>query len=105
LDDATITAEFFAGLTPLGTITRTVNGDGGARLFAGLASTPIITHVSILANFDSGGFAIGNMRYGVIPEPGTLWLGLAGALLIGIGLRKRGFRGAKKNLTRRLEIE
>lgn len=74
--------------SPIATITRTVNGSGGALLFALQDDTPgkWISHLDIV---DSNGddFAISQLRQGnSIPEPGTMLmfgsgiLGLAGTL-------------------------
>jgi hypothetical protein len=58
----TYTAEFFSGAVSLGSITQTVEGFAGARLYA--ASTEPITRVEISGE-DSSGFAIAQLRYAI----------------------------------------
>ena len=65
-----VRVEFFSGTTLVGTITRLVNGDAGARLFAAESDMPI---TSILIDDLAGDdFAIANLRSA--PEPGALTL-------------------------------
>ena len=61
----TYTAEFFSGAVSLGSITRTVEGLAGARIYA--ASTEPITRVEISGapGEDSLGFAIAQLRYAI----------------------------------------
>lgn len=82
----TMVARFYdASDNLLGTISRNVNGNAGARLFAASSPTPI-AYVVFSSDVD---WAVGAFRYGtlqtpVIPEPGTMALfgtGLAAGLL------------------------
>lgn len=83
------TAIFFSGANQIGTIARNVDGDSGARLFAGTVtgSTGLITSVQI--SIVGTDFAIGELSYEFkptifpIPEPSTLASCLAGTLLAG----------------------
>ena len=66
---------FFQGATLVGTITRSVNGSGGALLFAGSTTNQPFTRAVIL-NTDglSNGFALAQLRYSVaaVPEPASI---------------------------------
>jgi hypothetical protein len=87
-----ITAEFYNGLTLLGTILFSVDGDGGAQLFAAtlddfgadLGNVDKFTRVVVSSDAD---FAIGRIRYAAtssaVPEPGAIAM-LLGAGAIGI---------------------
>jgi len=104
MGDYTLVAEFYdeAG-TPLGTIERSVSGQGGARLFAARYgdANAIKSVVFSPLNPDQPDqfvfWAAGAFRYGfarpqqdpepVIPEPGTLVLMGIGGLAIGLGRR------------------
>lgn len=61
---------FMNGSTTLGTITRTVDGNGGALLFAASSSTPI-TSVVLTAPSGANGFALAQLRYGGAAPVGT----------------------------------
>lgn len=77
---ASITAQFFGGGVPLGSITQSVTGDGGAKLFAAYSSQGI--NDVIINGSDTFGpaeFGIAQLRYGndiaaAVPEPGSLLL-------------------------------
>jgi hypothetical protein len=63
-----MTAHFYNGATLVGSITRSVDGDGGAVLFA--ASTDgstAFTSVVFSAEAGSNGFALANLRYSLAP--------------------------------------
>jgi hypothetical protein len=87
----TMVAKFYdAADNLLGTITRSVNGKSGARLFAAQSDVPI-AYVVFSSDVD---WAVGAFRYGnlggpspVIPEPGTMLLMGIGGLAIGLGRR------------------
>lgn len=88
----TMTAKFYdASDNLLGTISRDVNGNAGARLFAARSDVPI-KYVVFRSDVD---WAVGAFRYGtqgsapVIPEPGTMLLMSIGGLAIGLGRRFR----------------
>jgi hypothetical protein len=87
----TMVAKFYdASDNLLGTITRNVTGNKGARLFAAQSDVPI-AYVVFSSDVD---WAVGAFRYGnlggsspVIPEPGTMLLMGIGGLAIGLGRR------------------
>jgi hypothetical protein len=86
-----ITADFYDGATLLGSITRSVSGDGGARLFAGIADFgDSFTRVVVSSEAD---FAIAQLRYvlpnTIIPEPATWAMLIAGFGLVGAAMRRR----------------
>ena len=85
----TFTLDFYDGVTLLGTITRTINGNGGARLLAGEAGVgEKFTSVKLSTN---SGFAIAQLRYqlSAIPEPATWALLIAGFGMVGVAARRR----------------
>jgi hypothetical protein len=91
-----ITAEFFSGATSLGTITRAVDGSGGALLFAAAADFgDTFTSVVVTSAAD---FAVAQLRYtipsGVIPEPATWAMMIAGFGLVGAAARRRRLQHA-----------
>lgn len=78
----TMTAQFYdAGGNLLGTISRDVNGNAGARLFAAQSSTPISSVVfSSVEDWAAGAFRYTLPTGPVIPEPTTMALFGAGLL-------------------------
>jgi hypothetical protein len=90
----TITATYFNGATPLGTISRSLQYNA-ARVFAASSSTPI-TSVVITAPLAAGGFAMAQLRTGstliggpdvtAIPALGLPELGALSLLLAGAGV-------------------
>jgi hypothetical protein len=91
-----ITAEFFSGAVSLGTITRSVDGNGGARLFA--AAADFGDTISSVVVTSSADFAVAQLRYtipsGIIPEPATWAMMIAGFGLVGVAARRRRLVGA-----------
>ncbi|MGC8783939.1 MAG: PEP-CTERM sorting domain-containing protein [Armatimonadota bacterium] len=87
----TMTARFYdASDNLLGTISRNVNGNAGARLFAASSPTPI-AYVVFSSDVD---WAVGAFRYGTlggpaIPEPGTMALFGTGLVAGLLPLRRR----------------
>jgi hypothetical protein len=88
----TISATFFNGATPLGSISRALTYNG-ARVFALSSATPI-TSVQISSPLAAGGFALAQFRVGsvligeslsVIPTLGLPELSALGLLLAGAG--------------------
>jgi hypothetical protein len=57
-----VSVDFMNGATTLGTVTRTVNGNAGALLFAATSTTPI-TSVVITTPLAANGFALAQLRY------------------------------------------
>jgi hypothetical protein len=87
------TVQFFNGATLLGTISKYFEGDREFRLFAATAGPgQSITHVTATADWH---LLMGRLRYdlapsgGVIPEPATWAMLIAGFGLAGVGLRRR----------------
>jgi hypothetical protein len=89
---SSLTAEFFNGAVSLGSITRNVNGNAGARLFAARTTTGSFDRVVITGTDD---FAIAQVRYApttlVVPEPASATLFGLGVL----GLAGMGWRGRR----------
>ncbi len=85
-----MTAWFYdASNNLLGTISRDVSGDAGARLFAAQSSVPV-SYVLLSSDVDwaAGAFRYAPARGPVIPEPTTM--ALFGAGLLGfLPLRRR----------------
>jgi len=81
----TMRADFYDGATLVGSISRSVDGMAGARLFAGATTSDKFTHVVVTTDPGAMGYAIAQLRYGeLIPEPATLLLlgsGLVGAFV------------------------
>ena len=84
------TALFLDGATPVGSITRNPDGNGGALLFAASTTTGVFTGV-LITNNASDDFAIANQRFLVAsPEPSTI--GLLSAAGLGLLFFKRRLR-------------
>ncbi len=82
-----ITVEFFDGAALVGSITRAVDGEGGARLFAAAADAgEKFTSVRIFSEAD---FAVAQLRYNIVPEPATWAMLIAGFGMIGFAMRRR----------------
>lgn len=91
-DFFTITADFYDGAKLLGSISRSITGDGGARLFAGQAVGGQITSVVVSSDWD---FGLAQFRYrsaaNPIPEPST-WTFMLACSLVLLGAKGRNFR-------------
>lgn len=59
-----ISVDFMNGGTVLGTVTRSVNGNAGARLFAASSTTPITSVV--IRPSGGNGYALANFRYATV---------------------------------------
>jgi hypothetical protein len=87
------TAEYFSGATSLGVITRSIDGSGGARLFAAIEPGSALIDRVVVSGNDS--FAIAQVRYHlgaeqVIPEPTSVMLvSLGGVAVAGYLWRRR----------------
>lgn len=81
-----ITMKFYNGVTLLGSLTRSIDGDGGARLLAGTTDGAPITS-AVLTGTNSS-FAIGNIRTSV-PEPASFALFGAGLVAVSVAGRRR----------------
>jgi hypothetical protein len=89
-----ITAAFMSGATTLGSVTRSVNGAGGALLAAASTTTPI-TSVVLTIPAGANGFAIAQIRYNATPPGGLSTvpapaLGLPGLCALGMALLAGG---------------
>lgn len=83
-----ITLDFYNGATLLGSITRSIDGNSGARLLAGTSDGALITSAVLSSDTD---FAFGQVRAAEVPEPATFALfgtGI-GALLLAVRRRQR----------------
>jgi hypothetical protein len=69
-----ITATFYDGVTAVGSITQTIGGWQGARLFAAHTDTANFDSVVIYDPSSPSGFGIGQFRYALVPEPATVAL-------------------------------
>jgi hypothetical protein len=88
----TLTAQFFNGGTPLGTISQGLKSPGGARLFAATDTDTPFTSVRLsAASSQALGFLIADVRAEVVtPEPASLGLFAVGLLgVLGHGWRRR----------------
>jgi len=85
-----ITATFYNGITPVGSITQTIGGIQGARLFAAHTDTAFFDRVVISDPSSPSGFGIGQFRYAVVPEPSVVCLIALGAVGMLLGQRIRG---------------
>ncbi|QEH37719.1 hypothetical protein OJF2_63100 [Aquisphaera giovannonii] len=83
-----ITATFYSGADEVGSITRDVDGNSGALLFAGTVTAGTGPISRVVVSTAAGGFAIAQLRYAIggtaVPEPSAVLLMATG--LIGAGL-------------------
>lgn len=87
--------KFFDGATEIGSITRTVNGNAGALLFAGYSLTNTFNRITIdNPSGDSAGWALANIRYSTtaVPEPSTYALGVIATVVLGSIARRNRTR-------------
>lgn len=83
--------QFYEGANLIGNIPIFVDGNGGARLFAGSTTDSPFTSV-VINNVDgrSGGFAIANLRFTAVPEPASVAMVAQAIVAVGFyGWRKR----------------
>ncbi len=90
----TLTETFFNGAATVGSITKTMNGNASARLFAATTDDQQFTSVKIM--IDGTDFALAQFRFSAqaipaagIPEPGTILLMACGLLAVGYGKRRQ----------------
>jgi len=87
-----IIANFYDGAALVGTVNYDINGQAGALLMAADTHTNQFTSVTITDTNGSGGFAIGDIRYGtpqsITPEPASILLFGSGLLSLA-GLMKK----------------
>lgn len=94
-----VTASFFQDtgttFTLVGTITRDVRGDKGALLFAASSSVPFNV-VGVTVDSRSSAFAVAQLRYSVIPEPGSFFLLSCGltSLIVVLATRRKAIKHA-----------
>lgn len=91
LDSHLFTVAFRNGNTVTGTVSASIAGYAGARLFAvsGRTTGDSFTSVIITPDANSGGFALANVRYSAVPEPATFVLFGAGLIVIGLTAFRR----------------
>lgn len=91
LIDSQFHVAFMEGVNLVGFVDLTVNGDGGALLFAGSTTTSPFTSVVITnTSLDANGFAIANLRYTAVPEPASVAMVAQAIAAVGFyGWRKR----------------
>ena len=83
------TLEFYNGATLVDTIVRSADGNGGARLLAGIAGPgEYFTSVRLSSDTD---FAIAQLRYQIsaVPEPATWAMLILGFGMVGYASRRR----------------
>jgi hypothetical protein len=93
-----ITASFFDSGGLVGTITRSVNGNAGALLFAASTTTTSFNRVDLSSSQD---FAIANLRYtsaANVPEPSTVTLCLIGGGVLVLFRSRRSRQGLHRSL-------
>jgi PEP-CTERM motif len=85
-DDRDFTVDYYDGVTLVGSISRTINGNAGARLLAAFHA-PGFNRVVVSTDTD---FAMAQLRYVVaIPEPATWAMLIAGFGMVGFAARRR----------------
>jgi hypothetical protein len=80
---SSITVDFFNNSILVGSITRLVDGNAGAQLFAASTTTTGFNRIVISSTDD---FAIAQVRVRLVPEPGT-FTNLIGAAVVGVVAR------------------
>ena len=82
------TVEYYQGATLVGTISRSIDGNAGARLLAAKA-TPGTWFTSVKVTSDTD-FAMAQLRYTLaVPEPATWAMLIAGFGMVGYAARRR----------------
>jgi hypothetical protein len=92
----TMTMEFFEGAVLVGSVSRSVDGNAGARILAGESTTPFdsVVITESTPDPDDESFAIAQLRFqtapAAVPEPATLTLlGLGALSLMGYARRRK----------------
>jgi hypothetical protein len=85
-----ITATFYDGATQVGSISQTIGGVAGARLFAAHTDTAQFDKVVIYDPSSPTGFGIGQFRYAVVPEPSVMYVAVLAILGLFCSRRIRG---------------
>ncbi|HXG08472.1 MAG TPA: hypothetical protein VNK04_01665 [Gemmataceae bacterium] len=94
----TFTANYQSGASSVGSIVQDVDGDGGARLFAAVATSPTDPFTSVTISSGGADFAIAQLRYApagggiIIPAPAGLPLLVGGVLTLGASALARRWK-------------
>ncbi|QMW21957.1 PEPxxWA-CTERM sorting domain-containing protein [Sandaracinobacteroides saxicola] len=85
------TVDYYNGATLVGSISRSIVGNSGARLLAAVYDgANRFTSVTVTADSGARGFAVAQLRYTLpIPEPATWAMMVAGFGLVGVAIRRR----------------
>jgi hypothetical protein len=85
------TATYYSNGAFLGSITQSVDGNAGARLFAGTVTFPDPSTTDIVINGGGSDFAIADLRYYLtgVPEPGSATCLISGIAVLACVLARR----------------